>query len=369
MQIVEVDSPTLRREFLGLPLRISGHHSLWIAPLRRDEKFAMSRSHPFYRHSEAQFFLAREKQRTIGRIAALHHSRWNQHRGRNDVLFTMFDCYDDPTAARGLIDAVDVWGQSRGATRLVGPIGMLPSDGNGILVEGFDHPPALGAGYHLPYYDTILSGAGLTKATDYLSGQLRVDHQLSPEILSAADTAAQRDGFEVRALRTRRALKVWVPRFRDIYNTTFRGNFEFSPIDEVDMAFLGKRVLRIADPKLLVLVTAGSEIAGYVIILPDVVDAVRRARGRLGPVAVARILRAVRTTRRVSIVGFGIMPQYRKTGANLVVYAALARRAAAHRFESAEVIHVDEGNTAMMRNMTDLGVPWTKRHRIYQKSL
>ena len=369
MQIVEADTPALRREFLRLPLRLHGYDPLWIAPLRSDERLAMSSRHPFYRHSEAQFFLARDQQRTIGRVAALHHTRWNQHRERNDVLFTMFDCYDDPTAARGLIDAVGAWGRSRLATRLVGPIGMLPSDGNGILVEGFEHPPALGSGYHPPYYDTILSGAGLTKATDYLSGPLRVDHRLSPELELAADAAEQRDGFEVRALRTRRALKDWVPRFREIYNTTFRDNFEFSPIDETDMEFLGRRVLRIADPKLLVLVTVGSEVAGYVIILPDVADAVRRARGRLGPLAVARILRAVRTTRKVSIVGFGIMPQFRKTGANLVVYVALARRAAARRFESAEVVHVDEGNTAMMRNMTDLGVPWTKRHRIYQRSL
>ena len=329
----------------------------------------MSPRHPFYRHSAGQFFLAREEARTIGRIAALHHSRWNQHRECNDVLFTMFDCYEDPAAARGLISAVGTWGRSRGATRLVGPIGMLPTDGNGILVEGFEHPPALGAGYHLPYYDRILIGAGLTKATDYLSGHLPVDHHLPPEVLAAADAAAQRDGFEVRPLRTRRALKDWIPRFRDIYNATFRGNFEFSPIDATDMEFLGRRVLRIADPRLLVLVTAGTEVAGYVIILPDVADALRQARGRLSPIAVSRIVRAVRTTRKVSILGFGIMPAYRKTGANLVVYAALARRAAAHRFESAEVVHVDEANSAMMRNMTDLGVPWTKRHRIYQRAL
>jgi len=36
--------------------------------------------------------------------------------------------------------------------------------------------------------------------------------------------------------------------------------------------------------------------------------------------------------------------------------------------ELAEVVQVEEGNTAMMRNMAALGVPWTKRHRIYRRS-
>ena len=368
MEIREVTGRHDRRAFLDLPSRVYADLPLWVAPLRRDERFMLGRRHPFHRHSTAAFFVAEDRSGIVGRIAVLDHRRWNQHRGTRDAIFTLFESVDDESVATALFETAAAWAQRRGLADMVGPIGMLPSDGHGVLVEGFELPPVLGVGYHPPYYDRLIKASGFVKATDYLSGRLAVDHDVPAEILAAADTAAAEGGYTVTTLRSRRELRKWAARIGELYNGTFQSNWEHIPVDDAEIKVMANQFLPIADPRLIAFLTHGDDIAGYLLILPDVSAAVRRARGRLTPRGLVGILRSVRTTREVILLGFGISPPHRGTGANLVMYATLARKAAEHRFRSAEVVQVEEGNTAMMRNMAALGVPWTKRHRIYRRS-
>jgi hypothetical protein len=369
MKVRKVSTPADRRAFLDLPATLYRDRPLWVAPLRRDERAMMNRRHPFYRHSDAAFFVLERDGTVVGRIAVLDHRRWNTHHGTRSAIFTLFEVVDDEAAAQALFDAAASWGRERGLTDLIGPMGMLPDDGHGILVEGFELPPAMGVGYHPPYYDRLVKSAGFAKATDYLSGRLAVDHEVPAEVFAAADAAAAVAGYQVKRFTTRRELRRWVEPFRVLYNEAFAGNWEFAPIDPAEMAATARRFMSVSDPRLVGVLLHGKDVAGYLLILPDISEALRRAHGRLTPWAVVRIMRAVRRADRVSLLGFGIAPTHRGDGANLVLYATLARQAANFHFTSAEAIQVEEGNVPMMRNMATLGVPWDKRHRIYRRDI
>ena len=349
MQIRQVTRRADRRAFIGLPARLYADLPLWVPPLHRDERFMMSRRHPFYRHSEAAFFVVEDDREVVGRIAVLDHRRWNDHSG-------------------ALFDTAATWAAKRGLTGLAGPMGMLPTDGHGILVEGFEVAPVLGVGYHPDYYDRLIKATGFIKATDYLSGRLAVDHDLPPEVFAAADAVAATAGYTITTPGTRRELRRWLEPLGVAYNSSFTNNWEYAPIDAAELKAIAAQFVPVSDPRLIGFLMHGSEVAGYILILPDIAAAVRQARGRLTPLAVLRIMRAVKTTPRVNLLGFGIAPGHRGEGANLVMYATLARRAADFRFTSAEVVQVDEANAAMMRNMARLGVPWTKRHRVYRRA-
>jgi len=76
MQIRQVKTRADRRAFIGLPARLYADLPLWVPPLHRDERFMMSRRHPFYRHSEAAFFVVEDEREVVGRLAVLDHHRW-----------------------------------------------------------------------------------------------------------------------------------------------------------------------------------------------------------------------------------------------------------------------------------------------------
>lgn len=358
-----------RRRFVDLPHRLYRDEPMWLPPMRMDEMKALHPRHPFYRHSEAAFFLALRDGRAVGRIGVFEHRPANQYHDNTSAYFGYFESEDDDTVARALIDAAREWASQRGLTEIVGPKGLLPSDGHGILVEGFDHPPVVGVAHHHPYYDGLLRRVGLEPAADYLSGHLDVSHPVPDAVFEAADAAMIEGGYTLKTFTTKRDLKPWILQLGRMYNDAMSGNWEYVPVDDVEIEAMADQLLPIADPRLIFLLMHGEEVAGYLLILPDVSDAIRAIRGRLAPFGWLRLLREVKRTRRAEIVAMGLTPEHRGVGANLVIYAALARGPARHDFTSAEVVQVEEGNTPMMRNLERLGVPWTKRHRMYRGAI
>lgn len=337
--------------------------------MRADEMAVLGRTHPFYRHSEAAFFIAEDGGQAVGRIGVFEHRPANEFRGTPMAFFGYFESTDDQAVTDALVAAASSWAAARGLTSLVGPKGLLPSDGHGLLVEGFGLSPALGVGYHHRYYDALLKGAGFETATDYLSATIAVSHDIPDQVFAMADQAAAEGGYELRAFESKRAFKPWILKFGRMYNETMSGNWEYTPVDDVEIQAMAAKFLPIADPRLAVLLMQNETIVGYLLLLPDVSDAIRASRGRLLPFGWLRLLRAVKRTEKVNILAMGLVPDHRGVGANLVLYAAMARDAHKYRFSSAEVVQVEEGNTRMMHNLRALGVSWNKRHRMYRRDI
>ncbi|MBV5331403.1 N-acetyltransferase, partial [bacterium] len=107
---------------------------------------------PFYRHSYASFFVARESTRVIGRLAVLDNRHYNEYNKESTAFFYLFECENNPEAATGLFSAAFEWARSRGLTKILGPKGFTPLDGFGLLVKGFEHRPAFGLPYNPAYY-------------------------------------------------------------------------------------------------------------------------------------------------------------------------------------------------------------------------
>ena len=59
------------REFIELPFRLHANSTVWVPPLRLERKLFLSRRfNAFYKHGDAQLFLAERDGRVVGRISA-----------------------------------------------------------------------------------------------------------------------------------------------------------------------------------------------------------------------------------------------------------------------------------------------------------
>ena len=76
---------------------------------------------------------------------------------------------DDVAVSRALFDAVLTWTRKRNLSGIKGPRALIGVDASGVLVEGFEHRPALTMPYNYSYYDRLIVDAGLVKDTDHLS--------------------------------------------------------------------------------------------------------------------------------------------------------------------------------------------------------
>lgn len=358
------------RRFADLPFALYRDQAQWVPPVRADARRALDpRRHPFYLHSEAAFFLAEEGRDTLGRIGVADHRNYNAHHGTRTAFFWCFEVVDDPAVARLLLDGAAEWAARRGLDLLVGPKGPMLGDGIGMLVEGFEHRPALGVAYNHPYYPGLVEAAGFGKDTDFLTGRLLRHHHLPEAFFAAADEAGAARGYRAFAFRSRRQIRQWLPRFAAVYNEAFRPTWEYTPLTEEEVRAAVERLLPVIEPNLIRLVLQGNEIVGFLIAYPDISAALQRTGGRVWPFGWAILLRERSRTRWANINGMGLLPAHQGTGANAVLYAALARSVGGVRFEGADVVQVDERNAAMVSNLTAIGVPWHQRHRVYRRPI
>src|SRR5688572_17211084 len=155
MRLIEVDRRNRRdvQDFLKLPFRLYRDVPQWVPPIMQGERARFKPEFAFYEHSKAAFYLVRDEAgQAVGRIAVQNSRPFNEYRNSKDALIYLYEAIDDESVARCLFDAAADWARAQGLDRLVGPKGFMQSDGIGLLVQGFEHRPAIGIPYNPPYY-------------------------------------------------------------------------------------------------------------------------------------------------------------------------------------------------------------------------
>lgn len=372
MNVRQVDASSRHdvRQFIRLPFDLYAGCRQWVPPLVPDMHLVMDRrKHPFYRHSDAAFFLAEVGGRPVGRIQVVDHRNFNRFHGKEAAFFYYFESIDDFEVSRALFEAVFDWARRRGLNEIIGPKGMMRSDGAGLLVEGFEHRPAIGIPYNHPYYEPLIQDAGFEKRTDFLSGHLALGWDLPERVYQIADRIKERRGFSICPLANKREIRQWVGRIQDIINTSFSHLSSHMPVTDEEMELTARSLATVADPRLIKLVMKGEEIAGFVFAYPDISAGIQRARGRIWPLGWIHLLIEFKRTKWLNANGLALLPRYQGVGANAVLYAELARSIKGFHFEHGDLVQIDETNLASMGDMAALGVQWYKRHRLFQCAL
>jgi len=358
------------RQFIALPFSLYRSCSQWVPPMVSDMRLALNRDkYPFYRHSTADFFIAEDEHQTLGRIAVMENRRYNAYHHTNTAFFYYFETVGDVEVAKGLFDAAAAWARGRGLDVLVGPRGMLRADAHGLLVEGFEHRPALGVPYNHAYYAELLTEWGFTKEIDYLSAHLSGEYDLPMRFYEIAERAKVRRGLRVMSFTSKRELRRWVPEIQRINNEAFTEVWGYYPIDEAEVDAIADRFLSVADPRLIKLVIKNGQVIGFVMGYPDISAGIQRANGRLWPFGWLHILLAFRRTKWVNFNGVGLLSEHQGVGANAVLYTEMAKRALQFDFKYADLVQVAETNIKSLGEVVAFGAEWYKRHRVYRRGL
>lgn len=359
--------------FIQVPFDLYAGHPQWVPPFISDVRTMLNPDkHPYYEHSDAEFFIALDDGTPVGRIAALENKPFNAYHQVKDAQFYLFESVDDQAVASALIETVFEWARSRGLNKLVGPKGFGPLDGYGIQIEGFEHRQMMNMmNYNYPYYRDLVENLGFTKVVDFVSSYVRPqEFQLPPKVRKAAGIAKKRGTFRVLDFRNKRHLRQWADKIGEAYNKAFVKNWEYFPLSDAEINFVLNNVMTIVDPDLIKIIVKGEDVVGFVFPFPDVSAAMQKNQGRLGPLAIARLLLEIRRTNWISFNGVGILPEYHGLGGNAIMYAELEKSMHQNnQFVHAELTQVAESAEQMRKDLKNLGVQFYKNHRVYQRDI
>lgn len=374
MPIQQIDLADSRQviRFLQVPFRIYKDIPQWVPPIAADARRMLDRRrNPYYRHSQAAFFISQtEDQAAGGRLAVLNNTRYNDFNHEKTAFFFLFECEQDQAAADGLFEAGFAWARQQGLTQIIGPKGFSALDGLGLLVKGFEYHPALGIPYNPAYYTGLLEGTGFTAASEMISGYLTNKKLVLPEkVRLVAERVQQQRGLSVTCFKTRNDLRRLIPRLKDLYNGALEGTTGNVPLTDEEAGSMANQILWFADPELIKIICKDNEPVGFLFAYPDISAALQRTKGRLFPFGWISILLELRRTKIVNVNGAGIIERYRGLGGTALLFNEMIKTLTESRFEQGEIVQIGTDNERMLLELRNFGIDFYKTHRMYQRSL
>jgi GNAT superfamily N-acetyltransferase len=373
LTVEAVDNPKARDEFIAYQFVIYKGDPCFVPPIiaeRRD--FLDRKKNPFLQHAELELFLARRDGRTVGRIAAVVDVQYNQFHNTEYGFLGMFECENDPAVAGALFDAAGAWLKKKGMKAVMGPVNLSFNHDCGLLVEGFDVPPAMMMPYNPRYYEALFTKNGFKKAKDLWSYELSTQVAPPEKVVRVAEKVRVQDGVRVRPLDMKN-LAEETRRIKSIYNAMLERSWGFVPMNEDEFDLIAQRLKPLVQvrPELCLIAEVKDEPVAFSITLPDSNIAMKAANGRLTtwglPIGLARMLWAMRDIDRLRVLLLGVKPGYRRRGIDALLYLDTLRAARDLGYTGGELGWTSEDNDLINRAIESMGGRRYKTYRLFER--
>jgi GNAT superfamily N-acetyltransferase len=378
LKIQKVANQSDLERFIHFPWTVYKDDPYWVPPLISERKEFLSPEHnPFFEHASADYFLALRGEQVVGTIAAISNENYNKFQGTNVGFFGFFEVLEDPEAAKALLVEAEQWVKQRGHDAVIGPAQFSSNDELGLLVKGFDDAPRILMTYNPERYRSYLESNGYQKAMDLWAYSLPVAEfaaNTPPKLIRVVEKIRKRRNLTVRTLDMKR-FDEEVHAFKQIYNTSWEKNWGFVPFTDAEIDLMAKQLKQIIDPDLVILVEAEGRLVGGSISLPDLNQPLRKAYPKPHTpelITMMKLLWHWKLGGRldwIRVFALGVLPEYRGTGVDALMYMETARNAIPKGFKYAEMSWILENNEMMNRAIRALGGEVYKTYRMYEKSL
>ncbi len=331
------------------------------------KKLLDKKNHPYFEHGEADFFLAERAGKVVGRIMATENRAHNEFHEDKVGFFGFFETIDDEAVSSTLLNTAAHWLRARGLDTIRGPASYSTNEECGLLVEGIDTPPTILNPHNPPYYPTLVEAAGFKKAKDLIQLQSTTT-ELPERLIRGAELIAKRKGITLRAINMKR-YKEEIEMVKTVYNEAWEKNWGFIPMTNTEIDHLAADLKPVVEPDLVVFAEMKGKIIGFAVALPDLNVALKKnPSGRFFP-GIIKVLWAARKVTRLRILLLGLLPEYRKTGADALMYHWIWTKGMAKGFNWGEGGWILEDNLAIKNGLERIGFEPYKTLRMYDRPL
>jgi hypothetical protein len=317
MQVIEVNSPSLVRDFIRVNVKINSTDPNYIRPLDKDIlDILLPKNNRLHSRGKIKCWLIKNEKGYTGRIAAFFDP---QYKNKGDAYkaggIGFFDCINDQEAADLLFDTARNWLLSLGVQAMDGPINFGERDKWwGLLIEGF-HPPLYGMNYNPPYYQELFMNYGFNIFYNQLCWHLKVDTMLADKFYVSHEK--HRANPDIRAERVdKKNIEKYAEDFVTVYNKAWAGHEGNKSMSVPKAISLFKKLKPIMDPDLMWFTYYKEEPVALWLNIPDLNQIFRGFNGKFTMAHKMMFyfhkLRG-RCSRFVGII-YGIVPEWQGTG-------------------------------------------------------
>jgi hypothetical protein len=369
IDIVPVENESQMRAFVDLPWKIYAGNENWVPPLKSHVRRLLDTSkHPYWKAAERTLFLAQQGGMTVGRIAGIVDSNYNQYHHEKMAVWGFFECLNDHEAAAALFGAVEQWAREKRMTALRGPMSPSFNYEIGILIEGFQYPPVIMMAYNPPYYLDLVESCGWEKEKDLLAFLVVRSDRFSQRMDRLVRRTSKGNRITIRPFK-RKEIARQINLLRELYNDCLSDHWGFLPVTDEEASEMFSNLRWIGDPDLVFFVYYEDDPAGLAIVVPDINPLLKRLNGKIGLSGLIKILLYRHEITGLRGMVFGVRKKYRGIGLPLVALEYFNRQVRSKNYRYLELGWSVEDNKAMIQMEREGGAKAYKRYRIFHKAL
>jgi len=372
--IKEVNTKSELIRFIKSQWNFYKNDKFWVPPVIADRMKTLNKEkNPFFHHSEIQLFIAERDRQIIGRIAAIKNDNHNKTHNDKAGFWGFFECVNEQAVANALFDKAAEWLRTRGLDKMIGPENPSMNDEIGMLYEGYDSSPMILMTYNPPYYNDLCVNYGFEKGKDVYAYILKnYESFKTDKIMRMQGLIRERYGITIRQinLKNKKQFVEDVRVLKEIYNAAWQPNWGFVKWTDEEFDFIANDLRMTADERLGVIAEVKGKIAGFGLALPDLNQILKYNKRGTMLGAIWQMMTKKKQINQCRIIALGVIPEYQKTGLDVVLYYEVGDRGVSNGYPIGEASWILEDNEMMKRGLTtSMHGEVYKKYRLYQKGI
>ena len=367
--VEQVQTKKQQKEFLNFPLKLYKGNPYFTPPLYMDEKKIFREDFVYNDMCESVNFNAYKDGKMAGRITGILQKAANEKTGKRQVRFGHFDVIEDEEVAVQLLKTVEDWAAKHGMNEVIGPLGYSDLEREGLLVEGFDYPATFEENYNYPYYQTFVENYGYHKDVDWTGSRLRVPKDYDGEVDKLAAFVMKRYNLHIGTSRnTKDFLNKYADGIFELLDKSYELLYGTVPFTDGMKKMMIDNFKLVIDTKYVaVILDENDKMVCFGIAFPGIADAVRPSSGKLTPMALIRLLKALKKPNVIDLCLIGVEPEWLNRGVSIIISSEMMKML--KNVDFAETNGNLEDNYAIQNQWKRFDEEKIKRHRCYVKKL
>lgn len=367
IEVKEVTTKKMQKEFLNFPLDLYYGCSQFVPPLYGDEKQIFNKNYMYYDTCEAVYYNAYKDGVIAGRISGIIQHQSNEKTGEKRVRFCRFDAINDQEVANALFDAVIAWAKSKGMEKVCGPLNFSDLEREGLLIWGFDQISTFEEQYTYDYYPNLIESYGFTKEVDWVEYKIFPAKEMDPKIKRISESVQKR--YNLHIVHEKNANKL-INRYQegifDCINAGYKDLYGVVPYtDKMKKQLIAQFKLILDTRFIIVIVDDSDKVVGFGLGFPSLSKALQKSKGKLFPLGIFRVLKAIKKTKVYDFGLIAVLPEYQNKGVNGIILEQVMERMTQLKLDYCETNLNLENNEKVQAQWKFFEHEYHKRRRSY----
>ncbi|THB70529.1 MAG: hypothetical protein D6E12_02775 [Desulfovibrio sp.] len=371
--VVPVRDKEQLEAFLRFPWKVQETDPNWVPPVLSEQRKVLDKEKgPFFKHGEAEYFLAYKDGELAGRVTAhvnyMHDERYEDNTG----FFGFFECVEDTDVSRALFEAAAQWLGKKGRTRILGPLGFAIYDEVGILVDGFDSMPALMQTHNPAFYQDLVLDWGFEKAIDWYA--MLIDERLDnlEGLAKLRDSIMKRQKLRLHRPSPKEMLNS-AEEIRNLFNDTWDRNWGHIPFTNEQFTKIVKEMKPVLRSDLIrFLINEEGKIVAFIVILPDLNPVIKTFNGKLGLIRMLRLYWTAhfKPLEKIKVILMGVKREYQgKRLHHALILDSYLANVEKKSLKSVDCSLIVENNTQLLKSMDMYRAKRYRTWRLFERQI